>query len=848
MTCLAARVSGMFLLLSLAGSLAAAAASGVQVAAMKDWTIVVGGDAIPSERHAAEEFQSLFRQAAGIELPIASTPPHPTRNVFIGASEAMKSSPLGFEVESLGEEGLRIVVDRHNIAIAGGIPRGTLYGVYEFFERHFGVRFLTCDHTYLPRPGKVRAISCGDYTYTPPFSYRFCSYRENRECPAFATRLRNNAVTHDEKLGGVTHQNLINHSLYRWVSPAEYGESHPEYFALVGGKRRLDVGGGGPQPCVTNPEVIDIVTAGVLRDLDANPQQKNISVSQNDNAEYCRCPRCEEINQREGTPMGAHLAFVNAVAERVEKKYPDVKIGTLAYWYTRRPPKTIVPRKNVQIQLCSIECCDLHRIDDPSCPKNRAFCSDLEAWRKICNDIWIWTYGVNYSYFDLPFPNLRSISPNMRFFQRSGGNGVFMEANDNNTGGEISNLRNYVISRCLWNPSLDSWALAMEFCRLHYQRAAPPIMAHLKMIHDNAQKRGGHPSCFASPAEVGIDAGIAAKALAYFRRALALADDETIRARVEKASVCAYRAAITAASQGWKCEQGICHPDWPASYAAAVARYIELCRKYHTSPPSFNMSQEAYLEQLQRPSTYQAVTLENSVWRITVVPENNAQMVEMVHKPTRRNLLAATTHADITRGTVEELGLQGYEHSKPRGFTAEVDGSSITLTKILPDGSVFERRIFLREDDPETIYFESNLTHHGPDANVYQIKVRPEFSLFSTHSRDCNVVSAYVRDGRWIRFNRNWQVDDGPDAGVLREARDGALAFFNHELGYGMLLTYHPARIERPCLWWEPAWPQLNLELITPAVELAPGRAWSYPYELQYLAKPPPTVAPRQKR
>jgi hypothetical protein len=51
--------------------------------------------------------------------------------------------------------------------------------------------------------------------------------------------------------------------------------------------------------------------------------------------------------------MGVLLNFVNKVADGVGKKYPDVKIGTLAYQYSHKPPKNIRPRDNVQINLCA---------------------------------------------------------------------------------------------------------------------------------------------------------------------------------------------------------------------------------------------------------------------------------------------------------------------------------------------------------------------------------------------------------------------------------------------------------------------------------------------------------------
>ena len=142
----------------------------------------------------------------------------------------------------------------------------------------------------------------------------------------------------------------------------------------------------------------------VLDDLKAHPEKENISVSQNDNAKNCLCPNCKAIDDREGTPMGTLLEFVNAVADEVAKEHPDVKVGTLSYWYTRKPPKTLKPRPNVQIQLCSIECCLIHPINDPKCEKNVQFCQDMDEWGKLTKNIFIWNYNTNFSNYLLPCP------------------------------------------------------------------------------------------------------------------------------------------------------------------------------------------------------------------------------------------------------------------------------------------------------------------------------------------------------------------------------------------------------------------------------------------------------------
>jgi hypothetical protein len=159
------------------------------------------------------------------------------------------------------------------------------------------------------------------------------------------------------------------------------------------------------EPCLTHPDVLKIVTDAVLAELKANPHRENISVSQNDNDKHCLCPKCKAIDDREGTPMGTLLEFVNAIADVVAKEHPGVKVGTLSYWYTRKPPKTLKPRPNVQIQLCSIECCVVHPINDPNCAKNVQFCSDMAEWGQLTQEIFIWNYNTNFSNYLLPFPN-----------------------------------------------------------------------------------------------------------------------------------------------------------------------------------------------------------------------------------------------------------------------------------------------------------------------------------------------------------------------------------------------------------------------------------------------------------
>ena len=585
-------------------SVSAAVPRGVNLANLTHWDIIIAEDAPPSEIYAAEEFQSHFAQASNIRLPIVRKADPATsgqRHIFIGSSRLLRASKVGFSTDEFEEEDFRIIVRDDNIAIAG-LPqagaRGTLYGVYTFLEDYVGVRFLTVDHTYVPAIGTWRVVGPLDRFYHPPLRFRWSYYGETNRNPAFATRIRVNTVANEPKLGGKTGLNLISHSFFHYLPSQKYGKEHPEYFALIDGERKLEMGGGGPELCLTNPDVLRIVTDTILDALKKHPGMENISVSQNDNNKYCRCPQCAAIDEREGTPMGSLLTFVNAVADEVVKEYPDVMIGTLSYWYSRKPPKTIKPRPNVQIQLCSIECCVLHPINDPNCKKNVQFCQDLANWGNMCKNISIWNYNTNFSNYLLPCPNLRVIEPNIRYFVANNAIGIFMQAAGNALGAELSDLRNYLMANLLWDPTKSGQKLIDEFLDLHYGSAAGPIRRFINLTHKHALASGLHPNCFGRAKDYAIDESIAQAGLDAFAEAMDLAENDTVRARVEKASICAYRAAIEPI--WYMKDKSKVDPALAERMQPLVKRFVDLCEKYGVTNASERSEIEAESERIKR--------------------------------------------------------------------------------------------------------------------------------------------------------------------------------------------------------------------------------------------------------
>jgi len=559
---------------------------------MQGWQIIIPQAASEAELFAAEQFQTFLLQSADIHLPIKHGGMD-CNKVFIGYNRQSELEKL--KSAEYGEEGFAIAVEANNIYIAGGRPRGTLYGVYTFLEDYIGVRFLTADHTYVPKIVKNKKIKSVYRTYVPPLRYRHVYSGEliipqDDSTKLFLNRLRINALEANlpDKLGTTVGLSVIGHSFGSQMPTRLYGAEHPEYYALYENRRLSNVENdwSGTQLCLTNHDVLQKIIAVVEREIDKSPKLKNFSVGQNDNYFFCRCDKCRTIDEQEGTPMGSLLTFVNAVAEHIEKQHPDVMIGTLAYQYSRKPPLYIRPRSNVQIQLCSIECCIMHPINDSSCPLNVSFCEDMHKWSKICNNIHVWSYNGIFDNYLLPCPNLRVIESNIKYFVSNNVRGIFMQGAYNTLASEFSDLRNYVTARLLWNPNQSSEKLIDEFITLHYGKAAAPIKDYINFLHNKACSSGKHTACFGKAKDYAINNEVIDFGLNAFDNALKLAENETIRERVEKASISIYRAKLEPI---WYITSSpTCTEEQIEKLTPCIQRFLEICSRNGINPESQN--------------------------------------------------------------------------------------------------------------------------------------------------------------------------------------------------------------------------------------------------------------------
>ncbi len=497
-----------------------------------DYRIVIPHDAIPSERYAAEELRSYLGKITGASLPIVDNQaPRTAHEIILGDDPTTTGTAASGA--TLGTDGYVLRTSGGALLIVGGRPRGTLYGVYGLLEDRLGVRWFAPKVESVPKCSKL-TLPALDETHVPALEYREVNWSEMNHDADFAARHRQNGNSYGltEKHGGraVVYFPFV-HSLDMLVPP-ELFKDHPDYFPLIGGQRQS----GYVQRCLANPEVVKMATDRVRGWLKHHPEATVVSVSQNDTFHYCQCPACKGLDDAEGTPMGSFLRFVNTIADVVARVRPEVKVDTLAYQYTRKPPKTLRPAPNVIIRLCSIECCFAHPLDGCPAESNKRFVADIKAWQPIAPRLYIWDYTTNFSHYQMPFPNFDALQPNVQFFVKHGVRGLFEEGNNSGGGhGEMEPLRAYLLAKLLWDPNADVKKHTDEFLRGYYGKSADSIRKYIDLVHAPAREQGVHAHIFDGPKTAFLADFLVAAAGPLFDEAEKHADNAAVRDRVRVA-------------------------------------------------------------------------------------------------------------------------------------------------------------------------------------------------------------------------------------------------------------------------------------------------------------------------
>ena len=454
------------------------------------YQIIYKDDPKPTDIYAARELKKYIAKISGATIAeYRDTRAEKPTEIVLGYTN--RGGYTEAEKAELGDEGFIIRTEGEKLYIIGG-NRGVIYGVYTFLEEYCGVRFYSRDFEKVPenKTIEVPAIECNKQI--PTFSYRnSCWYAQNT--PDISVKRKMNGGhckegKFTEEVGG---------------SEEYYGGFCHTIAALA------ETGNIWDQPCLTDEKIYQTVLKNVRKILTDYPQAKIVSITQNDGTNgQCKCEKCRAINDAEGSEAGTNIWFVNKIAEELEEEYPDVLFDTFAYTYTRVPPKTIRPRHNVVVRLCTINTCFRHAIPDcpetPGYPATGGSMADYtRRWSQISEHLAVWNYCTNFTNTPVIFPNIPALQKNARFFAENNVVSVFEQGSIATPNGEFGELKGYLNAKLLWNPYMSEEEYnghIREFCFDFYGPGAQNILdfidltlttseeSHFNVYFDDATK------------------------------------------------------------------------------------------------------------------------------------------------------------------------------------------------------------------------------------------------------------------------------------------------------------------------------------------------------------------------
>ena len=460
-------------------------------------------------RDAAADVAAALSQVTRSEIRLVKeeeVPADARAVIYVGDTAAAKAA--GIDVATLGAVECRLKAEKGRAFIAARTGMGVNNGAMEFLERYadyWYVSFWGDDNPAVVNENLT--IPFFDFTFRPAIRCREVYSgshaadlknfrRRQQQNPetflrqiAFERRARLHAINWEyDPADRLSTQTGGCHTQFEYLPPEKYAKDHPDWYSMGEDGERHAVANRQSQICYTNPEVLDKVTEAMLgfiaADRKAHPTDypRIYDFTQMDSCRrLCLCPDCKKVIAKYNRVKGGHeeggdtalqLLFVNELARRVAKRYPDVNIRIFAYVSTQEYVEAVRPEPNVMIWLC-----DLYTRCDHECPLgvgelNAAQAKVLDDWAKSGANLELWDYMLMGPKWGGRFPevNATALKSDAAFFRDRGVNRLFLECEFNLD--PLWDLNAFLAGHLYLDPDRDVGQLLDAYCRLYGADAA----------------------------------------------------------------------------------------------------------------------------------------------------------------------------------------------------------------------------------------------------------------------------------------------------------------------------------------------------------------------------------------
>jgi len=531
-----------------------------------------------TDAFAAAEFQRYLEKSTGAQLPIVTDAPEHGAVVSIGHTGL--TSRAGIASNALPDQAFAIKADDRLLAICGADKCATLHGVYWFLEHELGcgwcmpgelgevvpesatVEIGRLDHCRrpslgvrslctFPAPGRPASDAQAMVDWSAKLGFnvakipRVSTFEEHRDLLVREAK---------EKRGMQLSVGV--HTFEDFMPDDPYFKEHPEYFALVNGRRG---GEGKHRICPSSMEAAEVFAKNVNAYLDKRPEIDVIGLGAKDGSGgWCECADCREKTGLRFCPVqfkvhkarvvtDAYIPFFNKVAEHVAAEHPDVQLGALFYTSTLEPPASaeakLHPNIDAVVALFSryydrplnqpLSVPEDYERLNPDRPDEATYTyypSMLRRWREV-------TQGRVYfhAYFSghgatsgLIFPIHDVIAADLEFYHDIGLDGFYTQANYVNAAPYGFNY--YMAAHKAMDVETDAERILRAYMAKFYATAAEPMIAYFQCL-GRARANG---SLLADPVKVAglFDRDTLSEAKALLDRAQEQCTDAAAQRRI----------------------------------------------------------------------------------------------------------------------------------------------------------------------------------------------------------------------------------------------------------------------------------------------------------------------------
>lgn len=293
------------------------------------------------------------------------------------------------------------------------------------------------------------------------------------------------------------------HGLSRFSGRREMKEKHPEYYALIAGKRDTEHRGAGTL-CYSSPGMTQEVVKYV-RFLFGTYDLPHVSIWPVDGFKLCGCELCEGKQAPELV-----WGFVDRVAREVYTTHPDKIVSCGAYAQYQYPPKNVEKfTPNVAVFIANQ---GRPLFDNPE--RWQVYTDRIETWRKKLAPNRIVRNENNRWNLRGPFPVIHTLmyAKDLRYM-RHASLGEWNEMARSNRGEPgrtymacpgLDHLNLYVNARLLWDMDQDLQKMVHEYCELFYGPASEEMKAAVEFAEENYDRSGVGRRGKGNPAEVAL--------------------------------------------------------------------------------------------------------------------------------------------------------------------------------------------------------------------------------------------------------------------------------------------------------------------------------------------------------